>query len=282
MSSIKNTGNPDSSNTERKHANPFRLENEIALITGGGSGLGLAIAHCMAAAGARVVITGRDEDKLKQAVAAIGSQAGYVPHDVTRLSEAPALAETVQQRFGQVSILVNNAAFTGASKLSGWAVPFSQQGVEAWSAAMDINLFVPFLLTQKAAPLLAKGGAGSVVNIASIYGVAAPDFRLYEGTSMGNPAAYNASKGGLIQLTRYLATALAPEVRVNCISPGGISRGQPASFVQKYTERVPLGRMAAEEDFKGIAQLLMSDLGNYITGQNFVVDGGMTRKMIYA
>jgi len=186
------------------------------------------------------------------------------------------LPEEIESSFGRLDILVNNAAFTGTSNLPGWSVPFSQQGVEAWTAALDINLLVPFLLTQKTAPILAKGGVGSVVNIASIYGVAAPDFRLYEGTSMGNPAAYNASKGGLIQLTRYLATALAPEIRVNCISPGGISRGQPNPFVQKYTEKVPLGRMAEEEDFKGIAQLLVSDLGSYITGQNIVVDGGIT------
>ena len=177
---------------------------------------------------------------------------------------------------GRLDILINNAAFTGSSKLSGWAVPFLEQSADAWAAAMDVNLLAPFLLTQKAAPFLCKGGVGSVINVSSIYGVVAPDFRLYEGTAMGNPAAYNASKGAIIQLTRYLSTALAPEIRVNCISPGGISRGQSVTFVERYVEKVPLQRMAVEEDFKGLSQLLMSDLGSYITGQNFIVDGGLT------
>ncbi len=111
---------------------------------------------------------------------------------------------------------------------------------------------------------------------ASIYGMVGPDFSLYAGTSMGNPAAYAASKGGLLQLTRYLATALAPRVRVNAITPGGIVRGQPPAFIERYVAKTPLGRMATEEDFKGAIAYLASDLSRYVTGQNLVVDGGWT------
>ncbi len=97
---------------------------------------------------------------------------------------------------------------------------------------------------------------------------------MYKGTEMGNPAAYSASKGGLIQLTRWLATTIAPDVRVNSISPGGVFRNQPKQFVDRYEKRTPLGRMATEEDFKGIIAYLASDLSKYVTGQNIDVDGG--------
>ena len=101
-----------------------------------------------------------------------------------------------------------------------------------------------------------------------------PDFSLYEGTQMANPAAYGASKGGLDQLTRYLATALAPRVRVNTLSPGGIARQQPAVFAERYAARTPLGRMGTEEDVKGAIAFLASDASAYVTGQSVFVDGG--------
>jgi NAD(P)-dependent dehydrogenase (short-subunit alcohol dehydrogenase family) len=100
--------------------------------------------------------------------------------------------------------------------------------------------------------------------------------RLYEGTPAGNPAAYGASKAGLLQLTRYLATVLAPKVRVNAITPGGVLRGQDTRFQERYVSRTPLGRMAVEEDFKGAFAYLASDASAYVTGQNVVVDGGWT------
>jgi NAD(P)-dependent dehydrogenase (short-subunit alcohol dehydrogenase family) len=103
-----------------------------------------------------------------------------------------------------------------------------------------------------------------------------PDVGLYDGTQMGNPAAYAASKGGLLQLTRWLATVLAPGVRVNAISPGGVWRGQPEEFHQRYVARTPLRRMAREEDLKGAVAYLASDLSTYVTGHNLVVDGGWT------
>jgi NAD(P)-dependent dehydrogenase (short-subunit alcohol dehydrogenase family) len=97
---------------------------------------------------------------------------------------------------------------------------------------------------------------------------------LYEGTAMGNPAAYAASKGGLLQLTRWLATTVAPQVRVNSISPGGVWRNQPESFVERYKARTPLARMATEDDFRGAIAFLASDLSGYVTGQDLAVDGG--------
>ena len=124
--------------------------------------------------------------------------------------------------------------------------------------------------------LLEVSGRGSVVWVSSIYGMVGPDMRLYEGLDMANPAAYAASKGGLIQLTRYLATVLAPRIRVNTVSPGGLSRNQPEAFQQRYIERTPLQRMGTEEDLVGVIGYLASDLSSYVTGVNIPVDGGWT------
>ena len=122
--------------------------------------------------------------------------------------------------------------------------------------------------------MLGAHGVGSIINMASIYGSYGPDYELYRDTTMGNPAAYAASKGGLVQLTRWLATTLAPAVRVNSISPGGVFRSQPEIFVERYKKRTPLGRMATEDDFRGAIAYLASDLAAYVTGQNLAVDGG--------
>ena len=108
----------------------------------------------------------------------------------------------------------------------------------------------------------------------SIYGILGPDLSLYDDTDLNNPAAYAASKGGLLQLTRWLATVLAPSVRANAVSPGGIERGQPEAFMSKYIARTPLKRMGCEEDFKGVIAFLASDMSRWVTGQNIVVDGG--------
>ena len=131
-----------------------------------------------------------------------------------------------------------------------------------------------FDLSKGFAEILRKNGHGSIINISSIYGINGPDYSLYKGTEMGNPAAYAASKGGLIQLTRWLATTIAPDIRVNSISPGGVYRSQPSEFVERYEAKTSLGRMATEEDFKGVIAYLSSDLSSYVTGQNIVVDGG--------
>ena len=141
---------------------------------------------------------------------------------------------------------------------------------------LDVNLTAVFVLTQACTPELRRSGHGSVVTVGSTYGMVGPDWRIYEGTSMGNAAGYAASKGGVIQLTRWMATTLAPDIRVNCLSPGGVFRDHPDSFRAAYEARTPLGRMATEEDYMGATLFLASDLSAYVTGQNLAVDGGWT------
>ena len=191
-------------------------------------------------------------------------------HDARRaVREARAL-------LGGLDVLVHCAALVGSDQLPGWGVPFAEQTVEAWEAALRVNLTSAFVLVHEAREALAAAGNGSVILFGSIYGLVGPDWALYEGTSMANPTAYGAAKGGVLQLVRYLATTLAPRVRVNAISPGGVQRGQPEAFRTRYKARTPLRRMASEEDVKGAVAFLASDLSAYVTGHNLVVDGGWT------
>lgn len=263
---------------ERSVPEMMSLVGRTALVTGGAGHLGTAIAIALAEAGAQVAISDRDVDRINTTVSAIQAKTGQkIKGYVCELADDDAvrsLPQYVAEDFKALDILVNNAAFVGTSGLSGWAEPFEAQSIAAWRMALEVNLTAIFALSQSAAPLLRSNGNGSVINIASIYGFLGPDWSLYEGTSMANPAAYAASKGGLIQLTRWLATTFGAGVRVNAISPGGIARGQPDSFVHQYVARTPLKRMATEDDFKGAAVFLASDLSRYVTGQNIIVDGG--------
>ena len=155
-------------------------------------------------------------------------------------------------------------------------MPFEQQTVAAWDSALRVNLTAAFVMAQEGRDALLASGHGSIILFASIYGLVGPDPALYAGTGLANPTAYGVSKGGLIQLTRYLATVMAPRVRVNAIAPGGVWRGQPRTFRERYEARTPLGRMAGEEDLKGAVAYLASDLSSYVTGHTLVVDGGWT------
>jgi len=255
----------------------MKLNGRRALITGACGGLGRVMAPTLAELGADLVLLDRNDTSLAEQATQIVTQwdVNVVARHCDLESKAARdglIAELLQE--GRLDILINNAAFVGTSGLKGWSVPFAEQSLEAWRRALEVNLTAAFHLCQGLAPLLQASGHGSIINIASIYGEYGPDWRLYEGTSMSNPAAYGASKGGLLQLTRWLATTMAPAVRVNAISPGGIARGQAQAFVERYEARTPLGRMATEDDFRGAVAFLATDMSAYMTGQNLSIDGG--------
>ena len=256
------------------------LSGRVALVTGGAGHIGGAVADALAELGCAVAVADLDEAKCRMTANGIAERRGVEARgfaaDLADEAAVKALPDRVAAGLGGLDILVNSAAFVGTSKLEGWAVPFAEQSAETWRAALEVNLTSVFVLVQAAAPHLERSGRGSIVNISSIYGMVGPDLRLYEGTRMGNPAAYGAAKGGLLQMTRWLATALAPAIRVNAVTPGGIERGQSEEFVRRYVERTPLGRMGREEDIKGAVAYLAGDLSAYVTGQNLVVDGGWT------
>lgn len=250
----------------------------VALITGGAGHLGRTFGETLAELGASIALADRNYEVAKNAAREITERLGVkslgIGIDLAVEEDVKALPQKVASQLGGLDILVNNAGFVGTDRLTGWCVPFEEQSAETWRAATEVNMTVPFFLTQAAMPYLRARKCGSVINIASIYAFCGPDMRLYDGTNMGNPAAYAASKGGLLQVTRWLATVVAPDVRVNCVSPGGVWRNQPESFAKAYTSRTPLQRMAVEEDLKGVIAWLASDLSRYVTGQHIAVDGG--------
>lgn len=256
----------------------MRLDGRVALITGGAGHIGTAMAEALAELGCHLCLVDVDKQRLDEVKAGIVATCPVpVQSVVCDLEDEAArvrLPTIVRSEFGRLDVLVNNAAFVGSRQLEGWVAPFENQSLATWRRAFEVNLTTAFHLSQAFAPLLRDGGGGSIVNVGSIYALVGPDMSLYAGTAMGSPAAYAASKGGLLQLTRWLSTVLAPDIRVNSISPGGVARGQPESFVTRYVARTPLRRMATEEDFKGAIAYLASDLSAYVTGENIVVDGG--------
>lgn len=256
------------------------LQGRTAIVTGGAGHIGAAAAGALAELGAAIAIVDLDRKKADDVAAGLADrwrvQAAGFDCDLEQGDAVQDIPRRVLESLSRIDIIVNCAAFVGTSGLEGWAVPFGQQSDATWRRALEVNLTAPFLLVQAAADDLRRSGHGSVVNVASIYGLVGPDWRLYEGTEMGNPAAYAASKGGLVQMTRWLATTLAPHIRVNAIAPGGVYRGTTEPFLGRYIARTPLARMASEEDMVGAVAYLASDLSAYVTGQYLAVDGGWT------
>ncbi len=264
----------------RKLSELMDLSHKKSLIIGGAGHVGRAAAEAVLELGAEVALLDRDfkgaqaraeqlNDVYRNSVQAYGCD--LLDEQSTRQA-----IQTAMSDLGGLDILIHTAAFVGLSKIEGWNVPFAKQQVPVWDDALRVNLTSAFIAAQETQEALTASDNGNIVLMGSIYGMVGPDRSLYEDTQLVNPLAYGASKGGLIQLTRYLASLLAPSVRVNLISPGGIKRGQPDVFIDRYEQRTPLKRMAIEEDVKGAVAYLASDLSSYVTGHNLVIDGGWT------
>jgi NAD(P)-dependent dehydrogenase (short-subunit alcohol dehydrogenase family) len=265
----------------------FDLTGRTAVVTGGGGILGQAFCKVLSAYGANVAVADIDLASAERTVAGITAddpQAKLLPVqcDVSSPEEVADLVSRVTQNFGDIHILHNNAAGKSAD-LDAFFAPFEDYSLDQWRAIMSVNLEGMFLVAQAVGKrMVAQGTGGSIIQTASIYGVVAPDMRIYEGSyylqrQISSPAVYSASKAGVIGLTRYLATYWADKgIRVNALSPGGVESGQNDAFKQRYSERVPMGRMAQRSEMQGALLFLASDASTYVTGQNIVVDGGLT------
>ncbi|OGR87980.1 MAG: short-chain dehydrogenase [Elusimicrobia bacterium RIFCSPHIGHO2_02_FULL_57_9] len=252
------------------------LKGRHALVTGAAGHVGLAACETLLELGASVVVMDRLDKDCRRRAARLGPRALPMACDIRDEQVLRASVKKAVKNLRSLDILIHCAAFTGDTKMAGWAVPFPNQSSMAWEAAFKVNLTSAFIMTQEARQALSASGRGSVILMSSIYGMVGPNPSLYEGMPLNNPLAYGASKGGLLQLTKYLAAVMGPKVRVNAISPGGIERGQPKAFISRYAQRTPLKRMAVEEDIKGAVAYLAGDLSRYVTGHNLVVDGGFT------
>lgn len=263
----------------------FDLTGRTAVITGGCGILGRRFAEGLAEFGANVAVLDLDKDAAAAVAADIASRypirAGGYGCDVTQPENVRSIAEAVESELGPVSILLNNAA-SKTRDPDAFFAPLEQFSQETWREIMAVNLDGMFTVAQAFGAPMANRGYGSIVQTASIYGLMAPDQRIYEGSeylgrSINTPAVYTASKAGVIGLTKHLATYWAARgVRVNALVPGGVESGQNETFKQRYAARVPLGRMARADEMVGAMLFLVSDAASYVTGQSIAVDGGLS------
>jgi NAD(P)-dependent dehydrogenase (short-subunit alcohol dehydrogenase family) len=240
---------------------------EVVLVTGSSGPVGSVLCEKLISRGYRVI--GLDLSEPKQI-----QPTKFVKVD---LAETAVLREAIADVLKEFPInhIVNNAAVTPERAGPGFSSQFDEQSDEAFRAAMEVNLLAPFAIVSEVVRR-EKSSLKSIVNLGSTYGMVGPNLSIYEGTSMGNSVAYAATKGGIIQLSRYLATVLSPNIRVNSVSPGGIYRNHPESFASNYSRLTPLGRMNTELETVNAIMFLISDESSYITGQNLAVDGGWT------
>lgn len=256
--------------------NIFDLKDKVAVVTGGAGLLGTAITTALARFGATVYLADVNEEKGKavcQKINEDGFRSQFIQLDITDEASVEACIKNIVSDSKKLDVWINNAY----PRTDDWNLMFEQIPFSSWRKNIDMHLNGYCLCCQKVCDEMKKGKGGSIINIASIYGVSGVDFSIYEGTNMTMPAAYSVIKGGVVNFTRYLASYFGKNgIRVNCISPGGIYNGQPDHFVKRYSEKVPLGRMADAEDVVGAVVYLASDASKYVTGQNVVVDGGWT------
>ena len=262
----------------------FSLKNKVAIVTGALGLIGKNHCVALAEAGANIVVCDLDEIKCIEFASSLPTNSIGVGVDITNKSSVENLRGKTLNEFAKIDVLVNNAAINdmfenpqAATELS----KFENYPLEMWKKSLDVNVTGTFLCSQVIGTEMAKAGKGSIINVASTYGMVGPDQSIYKNPdgnqSFYKSAAYPATKGAIINFTRFLATYWGSKgVRVNTLSPGGVENNQDEYFVNNYSTKTPLGRMAQPTDYKGAIIFLSSDASSYMTGANLVVDGGWT------
>ena len=268
--------------------NDLSLDGKVALVTGGVGLLGREHCRALARAGARVAVVDRARPAVEALAAELrahfGKGAAGVAADITQPESVRSMHERVRAELGEVDVLVNNAAIddkVDSPRADPEASRFENYPLELWQRSMDVNVTGTFLCCQVVGAAMAERRRGSIVNIASTYGIVAPDQSLYRERDgrqrFWKSAAYPTTKAAVLGLTRFLAAYWGErQVRVNALSPGGVENGQDEHFIGAYAARTPLGRMARRDDYRGALLFLASEASAYMTGANLVVDGGWT------
>ena len=267
----------------------FELMGRVAVVTGGGGLLGAEFCRTLAEAGAAVAVVDLNEST-SHAVADALTEGGYkalgLSTDITQTASVRAAVEHVLSAYGRLDILVNSAALDpkfDPEAVNKGIMPgaFEDYPLDLWNSALNVNLTGMFLMTQACVkPMLDQGKKGSIINICSTYGLDGPDQRIYvrDGKRVAfKPVYYTVTKAGVMGFTRYLAAYYAgTEIRVNALTPGGVFNNHEEYFVQNYSAKTILGRMAKKDEMNGALLFLASDASSYMTGNNVVVDGGWT------
>lgn len=262
----------------------FSLKNKVAIVTGALGLIGKNHCQALAEAGANIIVCDLDENKCIDFASSLPTKSIGIGVDITNKSSVENLKDKVLKEFGKIDVLVNNAAINdmfenpqAAAELS----MFENYPLEMWQKSIDVNVTGTFICSQVIGSEMAKAGKGSIINVASTYGMVGPDQSIYKkpdgSQTFYKSAAYPATKGAIINFTRFLATYWGNKgVRVNTLSPGGVENNQDEYFVNNYSAKTPLNRMAYPNDYKGAIVFLSSDASSYMTGANLVVDGGWT------
>ena len=268
----------------------FDLSGRVAVVTGGAGLLGAEFCRTLAEAGAAVAVVDLDQHGATQVAGSL-AQAGYrataIPTDITQPESVAEMVRRTVEAYGHLDVLVNSAAldpkFDPAAAARGIAPgSFEDFPLQQWQAALQVNLTGMFLVTQAAArQMVEQGKKGSIINICSTYGLNGPDQRIYRKKDGSQPAFkpvyYSVTKAGVLGFTRYLAAYYAgTEIRVNALTPGGVFNNHDETFVQNYSAKTVLGRMARKDEMNGGLLFLASDASTYMTGANLVIDGGWT------
>lgn len=262
----------------------FCLDDKVVVVTGGTGILGSLYCMRLAEAGAKVVVADLDQTKCEKLAEKItkATSTNAIGKAVDLSNEQSVInwVQEIIQELGRVDVLINNAA----TKSPNFFAPLEKFPLSDWNQVMSVNVTGMFLAIRELGPIMVKQGHGNIINISSIYGVVGPDQRIYEGSwyeelggAINTPLIYSATKGAVVAMTKYMATYWADKgIRCNTLTPGGVSSGQNGVFHEKYSARIPMGRMAQAEEIVGVLLFLASDASSYVNGQNLIVDGGLT------
>jgi NAD(P)-dependent dehydrogenase (short-subunit alcohol dehydrogenase family) len=264
--------------------NKFILKDKVAVVTGALGLLGKHHCYALAEAGANVIVCDLDQSLCDEFAWQLPTESFGFQIDVTNPDELQNLKKHIAQNFGKLDILVNNAAINDKVENNDKSLDlskFENFPLDLWNRTLKVNVNSVFLCSQILGTLMLEQKKGSIINIASTYGVVAPDQKLYingDGIQMFYKSpAYPVSKAAIISFTKFLASYWgAYGIRVNSLSPGGVKNNQDDYFVSNYSRRTPLERMANPDEFQGALVFLASDASSYVTGANIIVDGGWT------
>jgi len=262
----------------------FSLKNKTAIVTGALGLLGKKHCEALAQAGANVVVADINKDEAEQFAKILGEKHIGLKVDVTSEDSLKAARDKILSVYGSIDVLVNNAAINDMFENPGLAKElsaFENYPLDAFKKSLDVNVTGVFLASQVFGSIMAEHGSGSIINIASTYGVVGPDQSIYRNEcgeqTFYKSAVYPVTKGAVVNFTRFLAAYWGHKgVRVNTLSPGGVENHQNEFFIQNYSAKTLLGRMAQPADYQGALIFLASEASAYMTGANLMVDGGWT------
>lgn len=267
------TTNPEEINFKEK----FSLEGKVVIISGGMGLIGRAFTEACAQYGASVVVADIEKMKPEEYSEKLSQRYPYkilgVPADAGKRKDVEALKKKTLEKFGRIDGLVN----CHQNKTAKFFAKFEEYEDNDWDAVVETNLKGTYLTCQIIGSYMAEQGSGSIINMPSTYSVVAPNQNLYKGTSLGCPAAYSASKGGVMALSQYLSTYWADKgVRVNQITPHGVWNNHEERFEENFSNFSPMKRMSYNHEVAGALIFLLSEASSYVTGDNIRVDGGWT------